>query len=87
MPGNNQNVGEYAPIASSSSMKMIAGCFSLAMANASLTSLAPSPMNICTSSGPASLRNVELVCAAQALARSVFPVPGSPYSSTPVRYR
>lgn len=35
------------PIASSSSMKMIAGAFSLASSNASRTSLAPSPMNIC----------------------------------------
>ena len=35
-------------MASSSSMKMIAGAFSLARANASLTILAPSPMNICS---------------------------------------
>ncbi|ANB12631.1 hypothetical protein AWJ20_891 [Sugiyamaella lignohabitans] len=37
------------PMASNSSMKMMVGAFSLASANASLTSLAPSPMNICTS--------------------------------------
>ena len=72
-------------MASNSSMKMIAGCFSLARANASLTSLAPSPINICTSCGPANFKNVDLVCAAQALANSVFPVPGGPYSSTPVK--
>ena len=34
------------PMASSSSMKMIAGAFSLANANASRTNFAPSPMNI-----------------------------------------
>lgn len=37
------------PMASNSSMKMIDGAFSLAKAKASRTSLAPSPMNICTS--------------------------------------
>uniref|UniRef100_A0A6B0TVK9 Uncharacterized protein n=1 Tax=Ixodes ricinus TaxID=34613 RepID=A0A6B0TVK9_IXORI len=36
----------FVPMASSSSMKMMAGAFSLASAKASLTSLAPSPMNI-----------------------------------------
>ena len=71
------------PIASNSSMKIMAGCFSLAIAKASLTSLAPSPMNICTSWGPASFRKVDLVCAAQARARSVLPVPGGPYNNTP----
>ena len=71
------------PIASSSSMKTMAGAFSLARAKASRTSLAPSPINICTSWGPASLRKVDLVCAAQALASRVLPVPGAPYSSTP----
>lgn len=46
------------PMASSSSMKMIDGAFSLARAKASRTSLAPSPMNICTSWGPANFRKV-----------------------------
>ena len=46
------------PMASSSSMKMMDGAFSLASAKASRTSLAPSPMNICTSWGPASFRKV-----------------------------
>lgn len=46
------------PMASSSSIKMMEGAFSLARAKASRTSLAPSPMNICTSCGPASFRNV-----------------------------
>mmetsp|Transcript_22998 Transcript_22998/g.48708 ORF Transcript_22998/g.48708 Transcript_22998/m.48708 type:complete len:221 (-) Transcript_22998:835-1497(-) len=71
------------PIASISSMNMIQGDFSLASAKASRTSLAPSPMNICTSWGPASFKKVAFVCAAHALAISVLPVPGGPYSSTP----
>lgn len=66
-------------------MNMMAGAFSFAKAKASRTSFAPSPMNICTSCGPASLRNVAFVCAAQALAKSVFPVPGGPYSRTPCK--
>lgn len=74
---------QHSPMASNSSMKMIAGAFSLARAKASRTSLAPSPMNICTSCGPASFRKVDFVWAAQARAKSVFPVPGGPYSSTP----
>lgn len=61
------------PMASSSSMKIIAGDFSLARANASRTNFAPSPINICTSWGPASLRNVDFVWAAQALASNVLP--------------
>ena len=39
---------KHSPMASNSSMKMMAGAFSLARAKASLTSLAPSPMNIWT---------------------------------------
>mmetsp|Transcript_14015 Transcript_14015/g.20667 ORF Transcript_14015/g.20667 Transcript_14015/m.20667 type:complete len:203 (-) Transcript_14015:753-1361(-) len=72
------------PIASSSSMKMMAPLrssffvFSFARSNASLTSFAPSPMNICTSCGPASLRNTASVCLAQARASMVLPVPGGP---------
>ena len=73
----------HPPMASNSSIKMIAGAFSLARANASRTSLAPSPINICTSCGPANFKNVDLVWAAQARASNVFPVPGAPYSNTP----
>mmetsp|Transcript_10440 Transcript_10440/g.44450 ORF Transcript_10440/g.44450 Transcript_10440/m.44450 type:complete len:241 (-) Transcript_10440:551-1273(-) len=73
----------FVPIASISSMKMIAGAFSFARANASRTNLAPSPMNICTNSGPASFKYAALVCAAHARAMSVLPVPGGPYSNTP----
>jgi hypothetical protein len=43
----------------------------------------PGYANICTSWGPASLRNVDFVWAAQALANNVFPVPGAPYNNTP----
>jgi hypothetical protein len=42
------------------------------------------PARACTSCGPASLRKVALVCAAHARASSVLPVPGGPYSSTPL---
>ena len=49
------------PIASSSSMKIIAGFLSFARAKASLTNLAPSPMNICTSCGPASFKKVDWI--------------------------
>jgi len=37
-----------------------------------------------TSWGPANLRKVAFVCAAQARAIKVFPVPGGPYKSTPL---
>mmetsp|Transcript_61363 Transcript_61363/g.138916 ORF Transcript_61363/g.138916 Transcript_61363/m.138916 type:complete len:254 (-) Transcript_61363:589-1350(-) len=85
------------PIASSSSMKMMAPLglelgsspsftviFSFANSKASRTSLAPSPINICTSCGPASLRNTASVCFAHARARSVLPVPGGPCNKTPL---
>mmetsp|Transcript_12618 Transcript_12618/g.42148 ORF Transcript_12618/g.42148 Transcript_12618/m.42148 type:complete len:240 (-) Transcript_12618:383-1102(-) len=77
------------PIASSSSMKMMAPAlpplliFSFANSNASRTSLAPSPMNICTSCGPASFKKMASVCLAQARASSVLPVPGGPNKRTP----
>mmetsp|Transcript_81188 Transcript_81188/g.173773 ORF Transcript_81188/g.173773 Transcript_81188/m.173773 type:complete len:210 (-) Transcript_81188:584-1213(-) len=74
----------FVPMASSSSMKMMAGDFSLARVKASRTILAPSPMNICTSWGPANLRKVALVAAAQARAIMVFPVPGGPCIKTPL---
>mmetsp|Transcript_67398 Transcript_67398/g.163043 ORF Transcript_67398/g.163043 Transcript_67398/m.163043 type:complete len:272 (+) Transcript_67398:108-923(+) len=75
------------PMASSSSMKMIAPPrslpFSRASSKASRTSFAPSPMNICTSCVPASFKNTASDCFAHARASSVFPVPGGPCSSTP----
>lgn len=72
------------PIASSSSIKMIVGDFSLANANASLIIFAPSPINIYTNCGPASFRKVAFVSAAHARAIIVFPVPGGPYRRTPL---
>lgn len=64
-------------------MNTIAGAFSFASSNASLTIFAPSPINICTKCGPASFKNVASVYDAQALAIKVFPVPGGPNKSTP----
>mmetsp|Transcript_2305 Transcript_2305/g.6641 ORF Transcript_2305/g.6641 Transcript_2305/m.6641 type:complete len:273 (+) Transcript_2305:1-819(+) len=63
---------------------MMAGDFSLANVKASRTIFAPSPMNICTSCGPANLRNVAFVAAAHARAIIVFPVPGGPCMRTPL---
>ena len=55
----------------------------LAITNSSLTILAPSPINFCTSSDPDTLIKVHSVWCATARASSVFPVPGGPYSNTP----
>lgn len=74
----------FVPMASNSSMNIIAGDFSLAKAKASLIIFAPSPMNIYTSYGPANFKNVAFVWAAQALANIVFPVPGGPNNKTPL---
>mmetsp|Transcript_22147 Transcript_22147/g.77622 ORF Transcript_22147/g.77622 Transcript_22147/m.77622 type:complete len:202 (-) Transcript_22147:778-1383(-) len=78
----------FVPIASNSSMKMMAPPrslpFSRARSKASRTSFAPSPMNIWTNCVPASLRKMASLCFAQARARSVLPVPGGPCSSTPL---
>mmetsp|Transcript_15960 Transcript_15960/g.48738 ORF Transcript_15960/g.48738 Transcript_15960/m.48738 type:complete len:276 (+) Transcript_15960:612-1439(+) len=80
----------FVPMASSSSMKMMAplrpsfSILSLASSKASRTILAPSPMNICTSCGPLSLRKTASVWFAQARASSVLPVPGGPCSRTPL---
>ena len=52
--------------------------------NKDAPTLAPSPMYICTSCGPANLMKMALVWLAHARARRVFPVPGGPCSSTPV---
>mmetsp|Transcript_11176 Transcript_11176/g.31359 ORF Transcript_11176/g.31359 Transcript_11176/m.31359 type:complete len:283 (-) Transcript_11176:270-1118(-) len=70
-------------IASTSSMKMMAGAFSLARRNTSLTILGPSPRYFCTNSLPTTRMNEALVWWATALASMVLPVPGGPYSRTP----
>jgi len=64
-------------------MKIMLGAFSLARSKSSRTSLAPSPMYFWTSSEPTNLMNVACVALATAFAKSVFPVPGGPTSSTP----
>ena len=50
----------------------------LARSKASRISLAPSPMYICTSWGPANFKKTASVFLAQARASKVFPVPGGP---------
>ena len=72
------------PTASISSMKMIAGAFSFAWRNRSLTRLAPTPTNISTKSLPDIEKNGTFASPATALASNVLPVPGGPTSSTPL---
>ena len=57
----------------------------LAMTKSSLTILEPSPIYFWTNSEPETLMKVQSVWWATALANSVFPVPGGPYSRTPYR--
>ena len=71
------------PIASISSIKMIAGAFSFACLNKSRTRDAPTPTNISTKSDPESEKNGTCASPATAFARSVFPVPGGPTSNAP----
>ena len=71
------------PIASSSSMKMMAGAASRACLNRSRTRLAPTPTIISTNSLAPMLKNGTLASPATARASSVLPVPGAPTSSTP----
>jgi len=70
------------PIASISSINTIQGAFSLAFLNKSRTREAPTPTNISTKSEPDILKNGTFASPATALARSVFPVPGGPSTST-----
>ena len=71
------------PMASSSSMKMIAGAESLACLKRSRTRLAPTPTNISTNSEADSQKKGTSASPATARASSVLPVPGWPESSTP----
>jgi len=59
----------------------------LAMTKSSRTMRDPSPMYFWTSSDPDTRINVQSVWWATALARSVLPVPGGPYRSTPCSRR
>merc|ERR1719347_2559594 len=72
------------PTASISSKKMRQAFLVLAISNSSLTILAPSPTYFWTSSDPMTLIKQASVLLATALAHSVLPVPGGPYSNTPL---
>ena len=71
------------PIASISSIKIIAGDLSFACLKRSLTLEAPTPTNISTKSDPDKEKNGTLASPATALASKVFPVPGKPTSKAP----
>ena len=71
-------------MASISSKKIIAAFFVHAKANSSLTIRAPSPIYFLTSSEPMHHIKQASVLLAIALAVRVFPVPGGPYSKTPL---
>ena len=77
-------VPRWRPTASISSTKIIAGALCLACSNKSLTRLAPTPTNISTKSLPEIEKNGTPASPATALATSVLPVPGGPYSNTPL---
>ena len=65
-------------------MKMMAGAASLACSKRSRTREAPTPTNISTKSEPEIEKNGTPASPATARARRVLPVPGGPYSSTPL---
>ena len=75
------------PIASSSSMKTIAGAASFACANRSRTREAPTPTIASTNSEAAIEKNGTSASPATARASSVLPVPGGPESRTPCGIR
>ena len=62
---------------------MIAGAFSLACLNKSLTRDAPTPTNISTKSDPDNEKKGTLASPATAFASKVFPVPGGPTNKAP----
>ena len=72
------------PIASISSIKMIAGDLSFACLNKSLTLDAPTPTNISTKSEPESEKKGTFASPATALAKRVLPVPGGPTNNAPL---
>ena len=72
------------PIASISSIKIMAGDLSLACLKRSLTRDAPTPTNISTKSEPEREKKGTFASPATALARSVFPVPGCPTKRAPL---
>ena len=68
-------------------MKMMQGEFCLACSNRSRTREAPTPTNISTKSEPEMEKKGTPASPATARASSVLPVPGGPYSSTPLGMR
>ena len=72
------------PTASISSIKIIAGDFSFACLNKSLTREAPTPTNISTKSEPDKEKKGTFASPATAFANNVFPVPGGPTSKAPL---
>ncbi len=83
-PPNDAPPPRERPIASSSSMKMIAGAAVLACWKRSRTRLAPTPTIISTNSDADSEKKGTSASPATARASSVLPVPGGPYSRTPL---
>jgi hypothetical protein len=73
----------WAPTASSSSMKMIAGACSRASLNRRLIRAAPSPANISINDDADWEKNWAPDSWATAFASSVLPVPGGPWSRIP----
>lgn len=74
----------FRPIASISSMKIIAGVSFFTFANNSRTLNAPIPANNSTNSLPLMEKNGTLASPAQAFASIVFPVPGGPANKAPL---
>ncbi len=74
----------WRPTASISSTNTMAGAFCFAWSKRSRTRLAPTPTNISTKSEPEIEKNGTPASPATARASSVLPVPGGPYSSTPL---
>ncbi len=68
-------------------MNRMQGLFSFAVLNMSRTRLAPTPTNIWMNSEPEIEKNGTPASPATARARSVLPVPGGPFSSTPLGIR
>ena len=71
------------PMASISSINIMAGDFSLACLKRSRTREAPTPTNISTKSDPDKEKKGTFASPATALAKSVFPVPGCPTRRAP----
>ena len=91
LSGNNtcqlkliKNTANLPPMASISSKNIKQAFLLRAISNSSLTILAPSPTYFWTSSEPITLMKQASVLLATALAQRVLPVPGGPYSRTPL---